>query len=265
MPIKPIMTQIGHFYGGFVMRVAENSESLHCKADSKPSSPSDVDDRNRREGKEARFIGPLLFRLYGVFKRHFIRRFLRFLVFRLEGGAVYSVTIRRIFSSYHGIEIGMYSGKSMFTPGNFKEGTKIGRYCSIYDSVRAFDANHPMNTKSTHAFFYNPDLGHTDKDILKRTKLTVGSDVWMGHNAILLPAVTSVGHGAVIGAGSVVHQDVPPYSVVVGNPARIVRYRFRPKKIKELLEEKWWEKSFDEHKGGLESFHRPLEGGQEIR
>jgi len=247
------------------MRVAENSESLHCKTESVPLRLRNIEDRNRREGKEARYIGPLIFRLYGFFKRSSIRRILRFLAFKLEAGPLYSVTVRRIFSSYHGIEIGMYSGKGMFTPGNFKEGTMIGRYCSIYDSVRAFDANHPMNTKSTHAFFYNPDLGHIDRDILKRTNLTVGSDVWMGHNVILLPAVTSVGHGAVIGAGSVVHQDVPPYSVVVGNPARIIRYRFTPKKIKELLEEKWWEQSFDEHKAELANFHKPLEGGKEIR
>ncbi|MBW8035714.1 MAG: CatB-related O-acetyltransferase [Planctomycetes bacterium] len=247
------------------MRVAENNESLHCKADSGSRRLRDIEDRNRVEGKEARFIGPLIFYLYGVINLGSIRRILRFLAFKLEGGPIYSVTIRRIFSSYHGIEIGMYSGKSMFTPGNFKEGTKVGRYCSIYDSVRAFDANHPMNTKSTHAFFYNPDLGHIDRDILKRTRLTIGSDVWMGHNVILLPAVTSVGHGAVIGAGSVVHQDVPPYSVVVGNPARIIRYRFTPKKIKELLEEKWWEQSLDDHKRDLAHFHKPLEGGEEIR
>ena len=247
------------------MRVAENNESLDCKADSGPRCLRDIEDRNRREGKETRLIGPLIFRLYGVFKRSSIRRILRILAFKLEGGPLYSVTVRRIFWSYHGVEIGMYSGKSMFTPGNFKEGATIGRYCSIYDSVRAFDANHPMNTKSTHAFFYNPNLGYVKKELIKRTHLSIGSDVWMGHNVILLPAVRSVGHGAVIGAGSVVHQDVPPYSVVVGNPARIIRYRFTPKKIKELLEEKWWEQSFDEHKGYLAHFHKPLEGGGDIR
>lgn len=259
------MTQIRHFHGGFVMPVAESSESLHRKADSGPSRSRQIEARNHAEGKEARFFGPLIIYLYGFFKRYSIRRFLRILAFKLEGGPLYSITIRRIFSLYHGIEIGMYSGKSMFTLGNFQKGTKVGRYCSIYDSVRAFDANHPMNTKSTHAFFYNPDLGYVDKDLLKRTRLTIGSDVWMGHNVILLPAVTSIGHGAVIGAGSVVHQDVPPYSVVVGNPARIIRYRFTPKKIKELLEEKWWERSFGEHEGDIHNFHKPLEGGEEIR
>jgi acetyltransferase-like isoleucine patch superfamily enzyme len=139
--------------------------------------------------------------------------------------------------------------------------TTIGRYSSIAYTAAAFGANHPMNAKSTHAIFYNPALGETDVDLVERTKLTIGSDVWMGHNSIVLNGVESIGHGAVIGAGSVVHKDVPPYAVVVGHPARVVRYRFSDEIIEELLAEQWWERSFEDLKAeGLEKFQQPLEG-----
>jgi acetyltransferase-like isoleucine patch superfamily enzyme len=153
----------------------------------------------------------------------------------------------------------MYSGQGCFVLGSFPPGTRIGRYASVYPTVRTFDANHPMSLKSTHAFFFNPRLGRVKTDFLGRTKLTIGNDVWIGHNAIILPSVSSIGDGAVIGAGTVVHQDVPPYAVVVGNPSRVVRYRFSRRTIDELLQTKWWDRSIDELMPDLGSFQRPLE------
>ena len=100
---------------------------------------------------------------------------------------------------------------------------------------------------------------------LKRTELTIGNDVWIGHNAIILSGVSSIGDGAVIGAGAVLYKDVPPYAVVLGNPARVVRYRFSAEKIEELLESKWWEKSIDELLPEIESFQKPLETEGPIR
>ena len=250
---------------GFAVQVGENIKAGCCGTDCDPGVWQDVESRNRSEGRELRFAGPLLFYFYGLFRREIVRRFLRRLVLKAEGGVLYSVTIRRILLAYHGVEVGMYSGMNMLRPGNFKNGTRVGRYSAIYETVRAFDANHPTNTKSTHAFFYNPALGHVDTDALKRTRLTIGSDVWMGHAVILLPAVTSVGDGAVIGAGAVVSQDIPPYAVVVGNPARVIRYRFSPSTIKAMLAEQWWEKSLEEVKCDLDSFCRPLEDSDRIR
>jgi hypothetical protein len=61
-----------------------------------------------------------------------------------------------------------------------------------------------------------------------------------------MPHVRQIGHGAVVAAGAVVSNDVPPYAVVVGNPARVVRYRFPPAIIQRLLAEKWWERSIEE-------------------
>ena len=70
---------------------------------------------------------------------------------------------------------------------------------------------------------------------------------------------SSIGDGAFIGAGSVVQNDVPPYAVVTGNPARVVRYRFSPAKIQELLASRWWNKSIDELSYDMDSFRGPLE------
>jgi virginiamycin A acetyltransferase len=218
-----------------------------------------------KEGKESRIWGPVLFYLYGIFKRGSIRRLLAKIVLKLEDGEIFSITIRRIFAKYHDVHVGMYSGRGCFIDGNFKPGTQIGRYTAIYSTVIAFNANHPMNTKSTHALFYNPRLKYVKKDLLTRTQLTIGNDVWIGHNAIILSEVSSIGDGAIIGAGTVVHQDVPSYAIVVGNPGRIVRYRFSQAIIQDLLEEKWWEKSFDELLPEIKSLQVPLDGTDQIR
>ena len=69
--------------------------------------------------------------------------------------------------------------------------------------------------------------------------LRIGSDVWIGSNACILRGL-AVGDGAVIGAGSVVTKDVPPYAVVVGNPARVLKYRFSEEVIARLLRLEWW-------------------------
>jgi acetyltransferase-like isoleucine patch superfamily enzyme len=124
--------------------------------------------------------------------------------------------------------------------------TTIGRYCSIATTVRVENRNHPLTRKSTHAFFFNPELGYCPEDTVAYVPLEIGNDVWMGHYAVVLPHVRRIGDGAVIAAGAVVNKDVPPFAVVVGNPARIVRYRFSPGTIAELLNEKWWEKSLEE-------------------
>jgi acetyltransferase-like isoleucine patch superfamily enzyme len=124
--------------------------------------------------------------------------------------------------------------------------TTVGRYCSIAGTARTLNRNHPLERKSSHAFFFNPVLKYCERDEAPYSALEIGNDVWIGHNAIILPHVRHIGDGAVVGAGAVVSKDVPPYAIVVGNPARVVKYRFSPGTIAALLEEKWWEKSMEE-------------------
>ena len=71
--------------------------------------------------------------------------------------------------------------------------------------------------------------------------VVIGNDVWVGQNVIITASVSYIGDGAVIGAGAVVTKDVPPYAVVVGVPATILKFRFDDEQIKVLQELKWWD------------------------
>ncbi|MCV7319860.1 CatB-related O-acetyltransferase [Mycolicibacterium confluentis] len=178
---------------------------------------------------------------------------------RLEGDAYTSETIRVIFKNYWDVEIGMYTHGGCFTPWAVDPNTKIGRYCSIAEGVRIVNGNHPIGLKSTHAVFHNPMFGLCDDWIGGPLNATViENDVWIGSNAVILPEVNRVGNGAVIGAGAVVNKDVPDYAVVLGNPARVVKYRFSEETISQLLEEKWWENDVEELRPRLaeyQTFH----------
>jgi len=220
--------------------------------------------RDRHEGKEIWLLSDLLFFLYRFCGKS-LRKLVIKILWRLEGSGLYSLTLRRIASVYHKVDVGMYTRGPLKNPWNFNPNTKIGRYCSIFANAVSFGANHPMNTRSTHALFYNPVLGYSPKDILTRTHLTIGNDVFIGSNAIITSSCSSIGDGAVIGVGTVVSQDIPPYAVVVGNPGRVVRYRFSNDTIQQLLNSKWWDKSLDELLPEFESFRQPLEGEERIR
>ncbi len=209
------------------------------------------------EGKEAFLLGPLLFRFYGLIRWRRFRCLLRKIVLKLEGGDLYSVTIRKIFAEFHHIQVGMYTHGSCFEKGNLDCYTTVGRYCSIAADVHVFNRNHPMNFKSTHAFFFNPILKYTKKDLVQYTPLEIGNDVWIGYGVIILPNVTKIGDGAVIGAGSVVNKNVPPFAVLVGHPAQVVRYRFSKETIERLLKEKWWGKDIREIQPHIEEYQRP--------
>ncbi len=82
-------------------------------------------------------------------------------------------------------------------------------------------------------------------DLPLKGDTVIGNDVWIGQNAVILPGV-HIGDGAIIGANSVVGSDVPPYTIVVGNPAKILHKRFDDELIRLLVEFKWWDQGIDE-------------------
>lgn len=155
-----------------------------------------------------------------------------------------STTLRRRFAD-RGVTIGLYS-YGCFDLARVPAGVTIGRYCSVAPSAHIFLRNHGVGFLGLTAYLYNEALGVVDESRIAPATLTIGDDVWIGHNAILLPGVGSVGRGAVIGAGAVVTRPVPPYAIVAGNPARIVRMRFDPATIAAIDATRWWEGTPDD-------------------
>ena len=118
----------------------------------------------------------------------------------------------------------------------------IGAFCSIASEVLfVLDAEHRPDWVTTFPVRVQMSLpgGGADGHPTSKGDITVGNDVWIGTRATILSGVT-IGDGAVVGAGTVVARDVPPYGIVVGNPARLVRTRFNDAQIAALLRIAWW-------------------------
>lgn len=150
----------------------------------------------------------------------------------------------KLYPPYHTLEsrIGDYT---YITKGSWICNTSIGKFCSIGPNFYCGWGMHPVDGISTSSMFYSTakQNGTTlckHNKIQDRKPVQIGNDVFIGMNVTILDGVT-VGDGAVIGAGTVVSKDVPPYAIVVGNPMRILRYRFSEDTIKKLLEIAWWD------------------------
>ncbi len=150
-----------------------------------------------------------------------------------------SAYLRRLFLSRYGTTIGLYS-YGCFDRWRIPPGTIIGRYCSFARTSRILDANHPLMSISTHPFLYDPRFGVVDELRVVATQLVVEDDVWVGHQAVITPAVSRIGRGAIIGAGTVVTKDVRPYAIVAGNPAREIKRRFDEDRIAAIELSQWW-------------------------
>lgn len=125
----------------------------------------------------------------------------------------------------------------------------VGNFCSIGSNVRVGGVDHPLHFVSTSSVF----LSHKDSIKKKFSKLVffpekltkIGHDVWIADN-VLIKAGVSIGNGAVVGMGSVVTKDIPPYAVYAGNPARLIKYRFTDGIIDALTKSDWFNYSEDE-------------------
>ena len=126
----------------------------------------------------------------------------------------------------------------------------IGKFCQIAAGVEFVmnDANHQMNAVSTFPFYtlegWDMDAPAASDMPFKRDTV-IGNDAWIGQNAVILPGV-HIGDGAIIGANSIVGKNVDPYTIIVGNPARVVRKRFDDERIDLLLRFKWWDRDIEE-------------------
>lgn len=143
------------------------------------------------------------------------------------------------------------AGKMSYHNGGFiiqgSQEVKIGSYCAFGENIRIITDNHDYNYPVMQYTFYKHYFGKKHPGALQyppnkeRTKggVEIGSDVWIGHNTVILSGV-KIGNGAILGTGSIVTKDVEPYSIVSGIPARKIKMRFNEEIVKYFQEIKWW-------------------------
>lgn len=137
---------------------------------------------------------------------------------------------------------------------------EIGKFCSIASHVRINPGNHPLWRATLHHFSYRSvayQLGDNDDDGFfewrREHKVILGDDVWIGHGAIVLPGIR-IGTGAAVGAGAVVTKDVPPFTIVAGVPASVIRRRVDPETEAALMRIRWWDWTHGELRAALNDF-----------
>ena len=150
------------------------------------------------------------------------------------------------FAKMYNTKIGDYTRLRHFCTTAYAE---IGKFCSIASGTKIGIAGHPSNLLSTNSIFYlNKSLNPQFKNEIKYkpySPITIGNDVWIGEKCLIMPGV-NIGNGAIIAAHAVVTKDVPPYAIVGGVPAKVIKYRFSNEVIEKLQEICWWNMSDDE-------------------
>ncbi|EHJ00170.1 transferase hexapeptide repeat containing protein [Clostridium sp. DL-VIII] len=148
------------------------------------------------------------------------------------------------------------------TPGDKTANLCVGNFTSISNGIGAhFNRNHDYKSVSQHFYSSGNDevdiFNFKDKKIQQKGHIFIGSDCWIGTNVTLISGI-KIGNGALIGANSVVAKDIPPYAIVVGNPAQIIKYRFDEEQIKKLLEIRWWNWGVNKIKENIEWFKKDV-------
>lgn len=165
---------------------------------------------------------------------------------------------------YRGVPIGrMTYGHLRLSRRTLLGLESVGRFCSLAESVAVAGVHHPLEWVSPHPFLYRPDRGFVDKSMpfpdataQRNRKVEIGHDVWIGEGVrILRPC--RLGHGCAIAAGSVVTRDVPPYAVVAGVPARVIRHRVPIALIPDFLTIAWWDWPLEKIQAELPTFYDP--------
>lgn len=143
-------------------------------------------------------------------------------------------------------------------------GIEIKEFVSIGANVIIQEDNHNFHHLST--FFVNSEILGRDAidDVISKGKIIIEEDVWIGSNSIILSGV-KIGRGSIIGAGSVVTKNIPSYSIVVGNPAKIIRKRFTDDKIKFIEKLEWWKWNEEKIKENAKYFNKDLNINEKVK
>lgn len=177
------------------------------------------------------------------------------------------------FEGKNALGVNNYLSNVIFGVGSFigygceLSNTLIGKYTSIGNNLRVVSATHPTEKTSTFPAFYSDSFYlsyNKDKSFVEHLSTDkgydceIGNDVWIGDN-VLIKGGVKIGNGSIIGMGSIVLKDVPPYSIVAGCPARIIRMRFSDDIILKLENLKWWNMTEDNIKKYAKYFNSPEE------
>lgn len=168
-----------------------------------------------------------------------------------------------IFGDMNKVHIGRYTyGDIYVSSPNPDCELFIGNFCSIAGEVRfLLGADHSLNRISTYPF--KSQIFKNGIDAISKGNIIVSDDVWIGQGAIILSGV-KVGQGAVIAAGAVVTSDVPPYAIVGGIPAKVIKYRFNPEIIKKLLGVDYSQLTKEDIENNIDNFYEILSDGGQI-
>ena len=180
-----------------------------------------------------------------------------------EGGVFRSSSLRILYRDCKNISAGI--GSYGWTGDFFDGPAVIGNYCSLGPGIMRFCKNHISDGVTSHPCWFNPVYGWVNKDPRENQLITIGNDVWIGANVVILPSCTSIGDGCIIAAGSVLTKNPPSYEIWGGVPAKKIRDRF-PDEIKdELKQSELW--TFPEEKliELVPYFNNPFEFVQQLK